>query len=574
MTILRVDKFGGMIPRLAEKVLPPNAAIEAINCDLRGGQIRHFRTFGAEKTLGALSGLQNGTKYLEQIPSVVAAVTSSSLSASHVKFAPPLGNYVVAAADELWYAVYLPTTPVSNPTAGMGNIDLSFTDGTTLGAGVVDQNAISATAGNLVSKASGQWYARKIPIAGMLASDGTAITGKEINGMRLFMNLAMATPKVAYFGPVFIMNGATFKGALLDIDLQQDPTEITTAGFDYRLIDEDELVFDGFMASVYGATINSEVHKATMFSRKRVPFSGYQRNKQVVASNYLRGYFMPINVGRSNHDNFAPMFDTANPTLDYSILNDWSWRQQGSYALTGINLGWIGVVKPTQAMSTSSIAGGVSATTVSRSYVFTHVSEDGLESAPSPVHGPITGKVDDTWTMNVPTWSGTDHFCRSVPAGSRRHTRRVYRTPAGDSVYKLVATLDDNDTTIADTVLDANLGAELETTEYQDPPVMQDVEYWKSGILAAITGTNTLCFSVPYEYHAWPLTQRYTLDYDGVRVMSLGDRLLVLTNGRPTIVYGDNPESLDLVPLPEGEPCINAAAVHETPDGVDRKSVV
>ncbi len=568
MTILRVDNFGGMIPRVSDKALPVNAAVNAINCDLRGGQINSFPTFGTVVTLGARGAVGNGTKYLEQIPSLVAAVTNS-IAPAYVQFAPPLGNYIVAAGDELWYAVYIPSVPATNPVTGIGNIDLTFTDATTLGAGVVDQNAISATAGNLVTQANGKWYARKIPISGMLASDGTAITGKTINGVRLYMNNSDAHPVLAYYGPVFIVNASTtYKGALLDIDLQQDPSSIGTKGFDYQLIDEDDLVMDGFMAAVYPTGNSSSMHSAMMFRLARVPFGGYQRNKHLVATTYLRGLDLPVNVGRSNHDNFAPMFDAANPTLDYSILNDFAWRQNGLYgASVQINFGWVGVTKPTTAMSVSLISGGVGAT-VDRSYVFTHVSEDGLESAPSPALGPTSGKVDDTWTLNVPTWNGTDNFCKSTPAGSLRHKRRVYRTSAGDSVYKLVGELDDNDTTIADTVLDANLGAELATTAYQDPPIMQDVTYWKNGIAACITQGNTVAFCVPYGYHAWPLTQRYTMHHDALRVVSLGERLLVLTKGRPEVIFGDDPADLDPVQLPDGEPCINADSVHETPGGI------
>ena len=134
MTIVRVSDFGGMMPRIDEKRLPENCAVEAINCDLRGRGIKSLPAMGSNKLIGALGAVTALTKFLAQIPTVAASVRGSNGGVVPT-FTPPMGNYTIVANDELWYAVFLPLLPAGNVVAGAGNVDLGFTDAT---ADVVD----------------------------------------------------------------------------------------------------------------------------------------------------------------------------------------------------------------------------------------------------------------------------------------------------------------------------------------------------------------------------------------------------------------------------------------------------
>lgn len=552
MALIVINDFGGMIPRLDEKRLPDNCAVEAINCDLRGNGIRSFAAMGAAKTIGAI-GSGNATKFLAQIPTVAARVEGSS-AAAMPNFAPPMGNYAVVAGDELWYAVYLPLLPAGNVVSGAGNIDLTFTDATSMVSigGFNDQNGVSAIAGDLTTRANGKWYGRRISLAGAV--------GKTINGLRpRFTNAG--NPVLAYYGIALVVNTGTIKTALLDVDRQQEPT---TGPLTWVTVDEDEQVFDSHFASL----TRQQASGRLVFP----VFDGVPRNKQLFVQSYPQNVDDPCNVWRSNHDNFAAAFDQfpVNVNLDYSVLSDFAWLQQGLYGGRIVNYGWGGVLKPTAALGAPSIVGGAAAN-VTRSYVYTHVNEDGFESGPSPAVT-ATGRPDGSWNFTaIPTWTGTDSFPKQTPAGSLAHKRRIYRTPATGNTaeYRFVAELADNATTYNDTVADAALGEALPTIDYMDPPLMQSAAYWgHMNVIAAVKNTNVVALSERAQFHAYPLEYEKTIAGDVVQVAADGERLVVLTKGKASLIYGSEPANALAVTQEDGEACIDGNAVLETPIGV------
>lgn len=89
-------------------------------------------------------------------------------------------------------------------------------------------------------------------------------------------------------------------------------------------------------------------------------------------------------------------------------VSDYDTATQGSGPYPS-NCYVLGVSSPTTAPSVSS-SGGVGSS-VSRTYVYTFVTQWGEESAPSPASTIVTGKVDDTWSISAmntaPPNSGT-----------------------------------------------------------------------------------------------------------------------------------------------------------------------
>jgi hypothetical protein len=213
-------------------------------------------------------------------------------------------------------------------------------------------------------------------------------------------------------------------------------------------------------------------------------------------------------------------------------------------------------------------SGGVSATTVTRSYVVTWVSAYGEEGAPSlPVT--LTNKVDATWTVTLPSCPGADR------GTDRNLTKvRVYRTivgASGSSEFYRVAELAIDAGTYADTVPDTTVvanGLYLQSLDWLEPPEdLQGFCMMPNGILAGWR-ENEVHFSHPFRPHAWPSTYTLVVEKQIVGLGVLDQSLVVVTKGAPVIITGVSPDALSQRALPELEPGISRQSIISTPEGV------
>jgi hypothetical protein len=567
---IRIAEFGGLIPMLSDKMLPTNCAVDAINCDLTGKGIRPMYAPLFKASVDAGAGIPYASA-IHQIP-VVAYKVASLNTAAYVEFVPVAGLPNVGANDRLYYAVYIPAAPA--PVAGQGCINIQFSDGSTLGAGINDSAGRSAIAGNLTAFAGG-WLLRSIPLGGQLTSAGAAITGKTISKVRLFQNHASATARAAYYAYVFVWDPVADlqRGALLDCDLQKAPSG-TSGSFvieaGWNEVDEDEFVL---VSGDSLSNLNSTADMDSIVSLAYCPMSGIPRRKVMVARANVIGNQQFLSVfGRSNHNHAYSFVTISTDTLYKRFVSagtNVGVLHQSSVTSGANSNGWVGVAAPTVALPVPAVVGGAGPA-VTRAYVVTNVSEDGLESAPSPAvtqTGNSTGGA--SWNFAaIPLWNGVDKFCGESGGAGLLARRRIYRTPEGSSKYHYVGELDYNDTAFNDAVLDANLGEELETVDYLEPPAMQSIASWNDGLVGALVGGTELAFCVPYRYHAWPLSYRYTLAHFGVAVASTGDHFVVLTKNRPILFSGTDPENLLDSEVEEGEACISAKAVIDSDIGV------
>lgn len=277
----------------------------------------------------------------------------------------------------------------------------------------------------------------------------------------------------------------------------------------------------------------------------------------------------------------------------------------------------LGIPTPQTKPSVSHSGGSGLAET--RFYVYTYFSELGEESAPSPVSDIYTGKVDGTWAITgmneVPLNTGTGTASHSsgvttftngssartwlrvgdeiiiggnkvtvtetptavsfkVPGNFSAATtwarayywntanmkRRLYRTAGTLAEFQLVA--DDVSTSYNDTLLDgAILGDELITQGWIPPPVgLQGMSVHPSGALYGYSG-NLLCFSVPYQPHAWRLSDQLATDYEIIGTAVFGSEIGVGTEGSAYIASGVEPESMSLQALEGTFPCLSKRSV-------------
>lgn len=188
-------------------------------------------------------------------------------------------------------------------------------------------------------------------------------------------------------------------------------------------------------------------------------------------------------------------------------------------------------------------------------YVYTYINDWGWESAASPPSPQVDRETD--------AWCTITGF-QSPPEGAYNITGiRLYRTQSATSSatefffvseVKLdtLTTVDDN----------PNLGEVLSTRNWLPAPdnLTFLTPLW-NGMAAGIVD-NTVRFSEPYATYAWPV------EYDAIppdgRPVALGvfgQTLLVLTTGRPLILAGSTPDSMDQAPMDFNQACVAPSSV-------------
>jgi hypothetical protein len=222
----------------------------------------------------------------------------------------------------------------------------------------------------------------------------------------------------------------------------------------------------------------------------------------------------------------------------------------------------LGVPAPTAAPTVSVLTAGTSVNTENLYYVYTFVTDQNEESAPSPVSTVISVKTDGTQTISA---------IQAAPAGSFTINRvRIYRTQTGELGDTDFFFLREIAAGVASTTDDRRvLGEGLETSEWVEPPAtLTNLTAMWNGMLAGINGVGVR-FCEPFAPYAWPA--RYEILPPDAQPIALGrwqQNLLVLTTAKPLLVVGTSPDSLDQQPLDIGEACVASRGVVSFGHGV------
>ena len=284
----------------------------------------------------------------------------------------------------------------------------------------------------------------------------------------------------------------------------------------------------------------------------------------------------------------------------------------------------LGVPKP-QTAPTVTPSGG-SAADVTRFYAYTFYDDWNQESATSPVSALTTGKPDGTWAISgmdtAPASSGTGTVSVSsgvttfTNSGSAKHwlrvgdevviggatvavseivspsvfkvpgdftgqtswvrkaswgtcTKRLYRTTGSTGQWQLVAE-NISGTSYNDTLTDAQIpGDELVTASWELPPTdLKGVIALPTGVLAGFSGTE-ICFSEPFQPHAWP--PEYRMRSQGYPVVSIGvytSGIVVGTTGVPMVILGHEPGQMMAQPAEGAYPCLSKRSMVSLGDRV------
>lgn len=170
-----------------------------------------------------------------------------------------------------------------------------------------------------------------------------------------------------------------------------------------------------------------------------------------------------------------------------------------------------------------------------------------------------------TGTYNNAT-DTTDTWTRVASHGTC--TKRLYRTSGTTAQFQLVAE-GITTTTYNDTILDANIpGDELISSDWEMPPVdLAGVMTLPSGSQCGFSG-NEVCFSEPFQPHAWPSTYRKRAKYPVVSVGQFTSGIVVGTTGEPSVIIGHEPGQMGMEPVTGAYPCLSKRSTVSLGDSV------
>jgi len=219
----------------------------------------------------------------------------------------------------------------------------------------------------------------------------------------------------------------------------------------------------------------------------------------------------------------------------------------------------VGITAPTAAPTL--VVGGTEdadPTFDTRTYVYTWVDEvSGMESPPSPVSDLVTlDEVGENVGVTMSTTAPVD--------GTYNIThKRIYRTVTGTATteYLFVKEITLATSAYIDSFLAAELSEALITDDWARPPTtMHGICAHPAGFFCGFEG-NTLCFSEPAYYYAWPTKYRIDLEFPIVGMIPIGGYIAVMTEGVPYLVAGTSPYNMVPRKLDNYLPCVSKRSI-------------
>lgn len=218
----------------------------------------------------------------------------------------------------------------------------------------------------------------------------------------------------------------------------------------------------------------------------------------------------------------------------------------------------LGVPAPTTAPTlTAAGSGDASGLSETRVVIYTFVTDNGEESAPSP---PATIDILIGQTVDI---SGMETAASNAAV---LNTKRIYRAQAG--AYLFASEIPAADATYSDTVATDALGEPCPSVGWDMPPAsMTGLTGGPSGMMAAVDGYNVL-FAEPFRPHAWPQAYAQAVAYPLVGLGQFGNSFIALTTGRPFVMTGAHPANMSVVPAGFYQPCVSKESIVSTGDDV------
>ncbi len=205
---------------------------------------------------------------------------------------------------------------------------------------------------------------------------------------------------------------------------------------------------------------------------------------------------------------------------------------------------------------------------VTRSYVYTYMTDFGEEGPPS-VPITVVGKPNDLWNVVFP--EAANEIINSNPAISKRRVYRTVFASNGTSQYWFVGAVDRDQLTLNDLSSDLMIsganGVILASTQWQPPPALDGMILMPDGFLVGFKGRD-IHFSERFRPHAWPPSYVLSVEHPIVGLGVFGQTCVVLTQGHPVGLTGSAPSNISMTKTNTAEPCLSRGSIVSSPEGV------
>lgn len=196
-----------------------------------------------------------------------------------------------------------------------------------------------------------------------------------------------------------------------------------------------------------------------------------------------------------------------------------------------------------------------------RFYVYTYVTENGEEGAPSAASNETT-LLSTSATANI-----------TIPAMAANNSNvtqlRLYRTGTtlDSSDFFLVTTLPIATANYSDSAVKVQ-SITLNTIDFDMPPEnLQGLTLLPNGIAVGFFD-KTICFSESFLPYAMPIGYRQTTEHKIVGIGVTGNSVVVTTDGNPYIFSGVSPNNMSSIKLEEKQACVSKRSVVDMGDYV------
>lgn len=205
----------------------------------------------------------------------------------------------------------------------------------------------------------------------------------------------------------------------------------------------------------------------------------------------------------------------------------------------------------------------------STSYVYTFVSAYGEEGPPSAASTVITTDDNAVITVSNLSVAPVKSNCNFSQSSG---TKRIYRSNTGSNTtaFQFVAEVSMATASYDDTSSNDQLAEIIPSTFWIAPPdddsstypdgPMKGLTAMPNGVLAGFTGKR-LCFSEKFLPYAWPVSYRISLEDPIVGIASIGNGLIVTTEGRPYLVAGTDPASMSAMRMETPQSCLSKTSI-------------
>lgn len=207
-----------------------------------------------------------------------------------------------------------------------------------------------------------------------------------------------------------------------------------------------------------------------------------------------------------------------------------------------------------------------------RFYFATFVTDWGEESAPSEPVGPFEVDQNDGVSVARPALPPGE-----TVAGRNIAKWRIYRSNAGTqtAAFQYVDEVNINTTSYTDTKKGAELGEPCPTIMWAMPPKrasgtnphMRGLVGMPNGIMAGFYD-NVVAFCEPYVPYAWPVEYQISTEYPVVGLGVFGQTVFVGTEGNPYFISGASSASMSSVKLDVRQACASRRSIAAVQGGV------